>query len=74
MVKCICEGRITDVMLSSLSLGEFNRRLEFDESEVIVKVLRFVRGMNNDLRHVPGHLSVIQIPIVILIVEITQQY
>ena len=61
-------------MLSSLSLGEFNRRLELDESEVIVKVLRFVRGMNNDLRHVPGHLSVIQIPIVILIVEITQQY
>lgn len=75
MVKCICViSRIIDGMLSSLSLGKFNRRLELDQGEVIVETLRFVRGVDDDLRHVPGHLAIIHSTIIILIVKITQQY
>ena len=58
----------------SLSLGEFYRGLKLDESEVIVEAQRLVRGMDDDLRHIPGHLPNVQVAIVILIVKVTQQY
>ena len=61
-------------MLSSLSLGKFNRRLQLDQGEVIVETLRFVRRVDDDLRNVPGHLAIIHSTIIILIVKITQQY
>ena len=57
----------------SLSLGEFYRGLKLDESEVIVEAQRLVRGMDDDLRHIPGHLTNVQVAIVILIVKVTQQ-
>ena len=62
------------VISSSLSLGKFYRGLQLDQGEVIVKAQGLVRGVDDDLRHVPGHLPHIQVTIVILIVEVTQQY
>ena len=70
----IYEGRILFLMSSCLSLGEFYRGLELDQGEVIVEALGLVRGVDDDLRHVPGHLPHVQVAIVILIVEVTQQY
>ena len=57
-----------------LSLGEFYWGLELDQGEVIVEALGLVRGVDDDLRHVPSHFPHVQVPIVILIVEVTQQY
>ena len=68
------QRRIIIWISSSLSLGEFYRGLELDKSEVIVEALRLVQGMDDDLRHIPGHLTNVQVAIVILIVEVTKQY